>query len=210
MTKAFWYFDFISPFAYLQLSLFDTFPKDLEITPVPVLFGGLLKHWGQLGPAEIPPKRRFVYRFFKWQAEKNGIPFQMPPRHPYNPLTTLRMCISAGGQLNHIRSAFDVIYGEGLQPDEPIGIQAIAKALGIDDPVLATSDEKVKNILRVNTENAIAAGVFGVPTFVVNDQLFWGGDATNMMLDYVSNPKLFDTTEMQRISEMPMGDIRRK
>ena len=210
MTKAFWYFDFISPFAYLQLSLFNTFPKDLEITPVPVLFGGLLKHWGQLGPAEISPKRRFVYRFFKWQAEKNGIPFQMPPRHPYNPLPTLRMCIYAGGQLNHIRSAFDVIYGEGLQPDEPIGIQAIANALGIDDPVMATSDKKVKNILRVNTENAIAAGVFGVPTFVVNDQLFWGGDATGMMLDYFGNPKLFDTTEMQRISEMPMGDIRRK
>ena len=208
--KAFWYFDFISPFAYLQLSLFRNFPKDLEITPVPVLFGGLLKHWGQLGPAEIPPKRRFVYRFFKWQAEKNGIPFQMPPRHPYNPLTTLRMCISAGAQLNHIRSAFDVIYGEGLQPDEPTGIQAIANALGIDDPVMAISDEKVKNILRVNTENAIAAGVFGVPTFVVNDQIFWGGDATGMMLDYVSNSKLFDSTEMQRISEMPMGDIRRK
>ncbi|MBT6306408.1 MAG: 2-hydroxychromene-2-carboxylate isomerase, partial [Rhodospirillaceae bacterium] len=86
MTKTDWYFDFISPFAYLQLSRFETFQEDLEINPVPVLFGGLLKHWGQLGPAEIPPKRKFVYRFFKWQADQNNIPFKMPPRHPYNPL----------------------------------------------------------------------------------------------------------------------------
>lgn len=64
MTKAKWYFDFISPFAYLQLARFSQLPADLDITPVPVVFSALLKHWGQLGPAEIPPKRRFVYRFF--------------------------------------------------------------------------------------------------------------------------------------------------
>ena len=95
------------------------FQDDLEINPVPVLFGGLLKHWGQLGPAEIAPKRKFVYRFFKWQADQNNIPFKMPPRHPYNPLAALRLCIAAGGQLDHIRSVFHVIYGEGTQPDDP-------------------------------------------------------------------------------------------
>ena len=210
MTKADWYFDFISPFAYLQLSRFETFQEDLEINPVPVLFGGLLKHWGQLGPAEIPPKRKFVYRFFKWQADQNNIPFKMPPRHPYNPLAALRLCIAAGGQLDHIRSVFQVIYGEGTQPDEPGGIMAIAKALGIDDAEAAISDEKVKNILRVNTETAIKSGVFGVPTFLIDDQVRWGADATEMMLSYVNNPELFQTPEMRRISEMPMGVVRQK
>ena len=210
MIKADWYFDFISPFAYLQLSRFETFQEDLEINPVPVLFGGLLKHWGQLGPAEIPPKRKFVYRFFKWQADQNNIPFKMPPRHPYNPLAALRLCIAAGGQLDHIRSVFQVIYGEGTQPDEPGGIMAIAKALGIDDAEAAISDEKVKNILRVNTETAIKSGVFGVPTFLIDDQVFWGPDATEMVLSYVNNPELFQTPEMRRISEMPMGVVRQK
>ena len=210
MTKADWYFDFISPFAYLQLSRFETFQEDLEINPVPVLFGGLLKHWGQLGPAEIPPKRKFVYRFFKWQADQNNIPFKMPPRHPYNPLAALRLCIAAGGQLDHIRSVFQVIYGEGTQPDEPGGIMAIAKALGIDDAEAAISDEKVKITLRVNTETAIKSGVFGVPTFLIDDQVFWGADATEMMLSYVNNPELFQTSEMRRISEMPMGVVRQK
>ena len=69
MTKAAWYFDFISPFSYLQLGRFQDLPQDLEIALKPVLFSGLLNRWGHMGPAEIPPKRQFVYRFFRWQAE---------------------------------------------------------------------------------------------------------------------------------------------
>ena len=210
MTKADWYFDFISPFAYLQFARLESFQGNLEINPIPVLFGGLLKHWGQLGPAEIHPKIKFVYRFFKWQADQNSIPFKMPPRHPYNPLASLRLCIAAGGQIEHIRSVFRVIYGEGIQPDETDGILAIAEALEIDNPEAAMSDTEVKNTLRTNTETAIKAGVFGVPTFLIDDQVFWGADATEMMLSYVNNPELFQTSEMRRISEMPMGVVRQK
>lgn len=210
MTKATWYFDFISPFAYLQLARFGELPDELEITPVPVLFGGLLKHWGQLGPAEIPPKRRFVYRFFQWQADQIGVPFTMPPRHPYNPLPSMRLCVAAGGKIDHVRAVFDVIYGKGVQPDAPEGIQAMANALGIADPQAAMSDQQVKDTLLGNTERAIADDVFGVPTFVVGREVFWGGDATDMMLGYLDNPSLFETPEMTRISEMPMGLTRRK
>ena len=106
MTEAKWYFDFISPFAYLQLARFSTLPGNLEITAVPVVFGGLLTHWGQLGPAEIPPKRRFVYRFFQWNADRLGVPFAMPPRHPYNPLPSLRLCVAAGAQIDQVRVRF--------------------------------------------------------------------------------------------------------
>ncbi len=210
MTKATWYFDFISPFAYLQLAQFPKLPPDLQIEPVPVVFGGLLKHWGQLGPAEIAPKRRFVYRFFQWNADRLGLPFAMPPRHPYNPLPALRLCLAAGGQIEHVRAVFDVIYGQGLQPDEPGGIEAMARALNLADPEAALSDPEVKQALRTNTEGAIANGVFGVPTFVVGGQVFWGGDATDMMLSYLTDPALFETPEMKRISEMPMGATRRR
>ena len=64
MTKATWFFDFISPFANLQQAQIPNLTTDLHVTPVPVVFGGLLKHWGHIGPAEIPRKRRLVYRFF--------------------------------------------------------------------------------------------------------------------------------------------------
>ena len=210
MTKATWFFDFISPFAYLQLAQFPKLPDDLQIKPVPVVFGGLLKHWGQLGPAEIPPKRRFVYRFFQWNADRLGIGFAMPPRHPYNPVPSLRLCVAAGSRSDHVRAVFDVIYGQGLQPDTPEGIEAIAQALNIPDPDAALSDPQVKDTLRSNTEEAVAQDVFGVPTFVVDGQVFWGGDATEMMLHYLDEPDLFETPEMKRISEMPMGMTRRK
>jgi 2-hydroxychromene-2-carboxylate isomerase len=210
VTKAKWYFDFISPFAYLQLARFSQLPADLEITPVPVVFSALLKHWGQLGPAEIPPKRRFVYRFFQFNADRIGIPLTMPPRHTYNQQPPNRLCLSAGGQINHVRAVFDAIYGKAVQPDAPEGIQAIAASLGISDPEAAMTDGRIKDALRANTEAAIADGVFGVPTFVVGGEVFWGGDATEMLLNYLDNPALFETSEMKRISDMPMGLIRKK
>jgi len=205
MTKANWYFDFISPFAYLQLARLPELSTRLDITPVPVVFGALLKHWGQLGPAEIPPKRRFTYRFFKWSADRLDVPFTIPPSHPFNPLPALRLFTAAGGGFDHARAVFDVIYGRGIQPDAPEGIDAIAQALGIADPQTAMADATVKDALRQSTGQAIAAGVFGVPTTLVVDQLFWGMDSTEMLLDYLDNSELFATPEMQRISEMPMG-----
>ena len=165
-------------------------------------FGALLKHWGQLGPAEIPPKRRFVYRFFQWNADRLGVPFEMPPRHPYNPLPSLRLCVAAGAEIDHARAIFDVIYGQGVQPDAPEGIDAMARALGLPDPEAAMSASQVKDTLRANTERAIADGVFGVPTFVVDGEVFWGGDATDMMLSYLEDQALFQTPEMKRISEI--------
>jgi len=210
MTKAKWYFDFLSPFAYLQLARFQKLPPNLEVTTVPVVFGAILKHWGQLGPAEIPPKRRFVYRFFQWKADQLGLPFAMPQMHPFNPLPALRLCVAAGAKIDHVRAVFDVIYGKGMQPDTSEGVQAIADALGISNPKIAMADILVKNTLRTNTEAAIVDGVFGVPTFLVGGQTFWGDDATDMMLNYLDDPSLFDTAEMKRISNMPMGLTRAK
>ncbi len=209
MPKAKWYFDFISPFAYLQLARFNELPQDLEIDLKPVLFAGLLKHWGHLGPAEIPSKRRFVYRFFRWHAERRGLPFIMPPSHPFNPLPALRLALAAGPDLPTVRAIFHHIYGEGNQPDAADAISAMANQLGIEDVVAELSDPFIKEALRNNTNEALKAGVFGVPTFLVNGELFWGDDATDMLLDYLKNPELFNSGEMARLSSMPMGVRRR-
>ena len=210
MAKATWHFDFISPLAHLQLARFAALPGDLQITPVTVVFGGLLKHWGQLRPAEISPKRRFVYRFFHWHADKLGVPFRMPGRHPYNPLASPRLCVVTGASIDHARAIFEIIYGPGIQPDTPEGIDAMAHAVGVSDSEAAISDSEIKETLRRNTEAAIAHRVFGVPTFVIDGQVFWGGDATDMLLDYLADPALFQTPEMQRISGMPMGLTRQQ
>ena len=110
MKKVDWYFDFISPFAYLQFSQFKKFENKLNITIHPVLFGALLKHWGQLGPAEIVPKRIFTYRFFNWKADRLGIEYTMPPSHPFNPLPALLACIAGSSTFEVTQEIFDTIY----------------------------------------------------------------------------------------------------
>src|SRR5512146_708877 len=94
--KARWYFDFVSPFSYLHVNMFDRIAIPLEIEPVPVLFAGLLKAAGSKGPAEIPAKRTQTYRYCTWLARTEGIPFRFPPRHPFNPLFALRLAIARG------------------------------------------------------------------------------------------------------------------
>ncbi len=209
MTTATWYFDYISPFAYLQLHRFAELPADLEITIKPVVFGALLQHHGQLGPAEIPSKRRFVYRFFRWQCEQRGLPFNLPS-HPFNPLPMLRLTIAAGATPDVARTIFQGIYGEGRAPADPETVEVLGERLGVTAPTDAISQPAVKEALWDNTNEAIAAGAFGVPTFVVDGEVFWGDDALPMLQDYLANPGLFETPEMKRISEMPMGVVRQR
>ena len=211
MKKVDWYFDFISPFAYLQFSQFKRFENDLSITIHPVVFGALLKHWGQLGPAEIVPKRIFTYRFFKWKADRLGIEYTMPPSHPFNPLPALLSCIAGNSTYEVTKEIFDIIYKQGEQPDQKEGKEKL-EALSTKYPseYSELDESALKKILRTNTSRAIENGVFGVPTFVVDQQIFWGGDSSDMMLDFIKNPELFSSEEMQRVSSMPMGLIRNK
>jgi 2-hydroxychromene-2-carboxylate isomerase len=204
MTEAIWYFDFISPFAYLQFSRLSQLPADLRVTMKPILFAALLEHHGHKGPAEIPSKRQFVYRFFKWQAARRGVPFNMPPMHPFQPLPPLRLAIAAGGTSEVVGRIFDFIYGRGRNV-EGAALLELGRELGLDNLETRITDPQVKERLRQNTKEAISAGVFGVPSFVARGELFWGDDATDMLLDFIKNPALFEDPEMVRLSNMPMG-----
>jgi 2-hydroxychromene-2-carboxylate isomerase len=90
-----WFFDFVSPFSYLRFERVGEVEHLGKVTMMPVVLAGVLKHWGQKGPAEIPAKRRFTYRFIQWQAERLGIPLKFPPTQPFNPLKALRLAIPA-------------------------------------------------------------------------------------------------------------------
>ena len=214
--KAHWYFDYISPYAYLQFHQMARFRERLDISLEPVLFAGLLNAWGQLGPAEIPEKRLATYKFCTWRAGQMGLPFRTPVHHPYNPLPTLRLTLARGSRAADIDEIFDAIWGRGLDMADPAVFEDLKASLGpADAPELDA--EAAKAALHANTDSAVAKGVYGVPTFAVEDataengwRLFWGFDAGDWMLDWLDDPDMFESTAMRTADECLVGARRRR
>jgi 2-hydroxychromene-2-carboxylate isomerase len=182
VKQAIWYFDFISPFAYLHAAQLATLPCRIE--PRPVLFAALLGHWGQKGPAEIEGKRTYTYRYLQWLAAQRGIPLRMPASHPFNPLPYLRLAVALKGDVAGINTIFEALYTTAEDPADAAVWTSLCKRLGVEDGNAAVSQPWVKTTLRENFGAAIAAGVFGVPTLVVDGVLFWGEDSLPMLRDY--------------------------
>lgn len=204
-----WYFDFISPFSYLQLARVRGWRSRVDITPVPVAFGAILSQLGSVGPAEIPGKREFTYRIAQWQAERAGIDLRFPPAHPFNPLAALRLCIAAGGGWAAVEAIFAHLWRDGRAGTNAAELDGVARSLGVANVENAINSGEVKSRLRANTESALAAGVFGVPTLRVGRELFWGNDASDMVDDWLAHPRRFDGEEYRRIASLPAG-VRRK
>lgn len=205
-----WYFDFISPYAYLQSARFPALPAGTQLRIKPVLFGALLDHADTRGPAEVPGKREFTFRQVLWLADKNGVKLKMPPRHPFNPLAVLRLAVSLDAGLDKVTQIYQFIWAEGRDPSDPHEFAALAARLGILDAQARIADPQVKARLKAHTDEAIAAGVWGVPTFVVDGICFWGFDSGAMLLDYLADPAIFSGPECARIASLPSGIQRRR
>lgn len=214
MPAADWYFDFVSPFAYLQLARFERLPPALDVTFRPVLFAGLLDHWRHRGPAEIPAKRVHTYRWCQWYAARNGIPFRMPPAHPFNPLRPLRLATARGAGATRgadaalVRAIFDALYAEGRDLADEREWRALAARLALPDADALVAEPAVKAALRRNTEDAAARGVFGVPTFAIYGELFWGLDSTDLVCDFLADPARFRSGEFARLATLPIAQAR--
>ena len=204
-----WVFDVISPFAYLAFPRLRELPQGVELEIVPVLLAALLDRFGQRGPAEIPTKRRFTYRFAVWRARKLGMPLRMPPAHPFNPLAALRLVIAGGCDLRAAGTVLAAVFGEGRDLTAPAVIADLAAQLGIADAQAAIADPAIKQRLRENTEWAAARGVFGVPTLVIGEEIFWGHDAFDMALEYLAQPQAFADPQMRAIDTLPLGATRK-
>ncbi|PMS36988.1 2-hydroxychromene-2-carboxylate isomerase [Trinickia symbiotica] len=199
-----WFFDVVSPFAYLQLEQFDKLPAGIAIRPRPVVLGAILNHCGQKGPAEIGSKRAFTYRHALFRAQQLGIAFRMPPAHPFNPIKALRLTIATGGSLDAVRAVFRHIWRDGHDVASPEGFAALCDAVGFPEGRTAVEQPAVKDALRHHTDEAIALGVFGVPTLAHKGELFWGEDATALFLQCLETDWL-DTPEVRRVSSLPIG-----
>jgi 2-hydroxychromene-2-carboxylate isomerase len=208
VVRVSWVFDVISPFAYLGFPRLAELSARAQVECVPVLLAGLLQHFGQLGPAEIPSKRRFTYRFALWRARRMGMPMRLPPAHPFNPLSALRLIIAAGSDQRAAGVVLDAVFRDGRDVTEPAVIDELARVLEVTDPQARLADPRVKQRLRDNTDWAASRGVFGVPTLVIGAELFWGHDAIDMALDYLQGPEAFEDAAMQAVDTIPIGSAR--
>lgn len=206
MEKARWYFDLISPFSYLHYHRLQLLRDRLEIQPVPVLFAGLLKHWGTKGPAEVAPKRLHTYQYCVWAAAQQGLPFRMPPRHPFNPLAAQRLLVALGAPDEAVNTAFHFVYGQGNDPE--LDFPGLCERLGQSDGASMISQPAVKQQLIANTQEAIALGVFGVSTLAVRDRIFWGSDTVEWTSQFLDDPDLFDQPGYQTALASEFGVAR--
>ncbi|MEP6943169.1 MAG: 2-hydroxychromene-2-carboxylate isomerase [Betaproteobacteria bacterium] len=205
MASAEWYFDFVSPFAYLQCEQLASLEQSIRIHYRPVLFAGLLKAHGHKGPAEIAAKRRFTYRFVVWQAQRLGVALKFPAVHPFNPLPLLRLAIAADCHPDAVRRIFRFVWRDGRLGDLPIEWAELMSDLDVPDAQARIDGAEVKDALRRNTDEALLRGVFGVPTLAIGDELFWGADATAMAADYIAAGCRYDNPEMDRVATLPIG-----
>ncbi|CAN7625121.1 2-hydroxychromene-2-carboxylate isomerase [Bosea sp. LjRoot90] len=210
LAPAFWYFDIISPFAHLALTRLDAIRAHRPVLLKPIVFGGVLKAWGQLGPAEVAPKRVHTYRLATHTAQAMGVPFRFPPAHPFNPLAMLRLLTALDGNEAAVAAAFHLVWGEGREANDPAVLATVAEAAGRPDAMALIAEQEIKDRLRQATEEAVAAGVFGVPSLVIDGEVFWGADAMAMAQDYLADPTAFRSGEIARVSTLPEGIQRQR
>jgi 2-hydroxychromene-2-carboxylate isomerase len=201
------YFDFVSPYSYIAFKRLHALPRDAAVELKPVLFAGLLDHFGQKGPAELAPKRRWTYRWCTWWAQELGIAFRFPASHPFNPLHHLRLAIAAGVTRESVGRIFDAVWTTGAEASDPARFKALAQSLGVDEARLAAPE--VKDALRRNTEDAIARGVFGVPSYEADGEVFWGADAIGFLNAFLADPAALRNDEMRRAEALPVGAARK-
>lgn len=202
------YLDFISPYAYLA---FEELPKALmglsySVTYKPVFLGALLKHNAMLGPAEVPPKRDWIYRHVQWLAYQQGRPLKLPAAHPFNPLGLLRLAVAtdASGCPNRYvcETIFRHVWVGGADAADSARLAALTQQLS---PARTPQDESVKAQLKTHVESAIAQGVFGVPACEVDGKVFWGLDALPMLRAYLEGNAWFEGPQWEAVQSLPSG-----
>ncbi len=202
------YFDYISSNAYLAwIQLRRIAPKHgIAVEPVPVLFAGLLEAHGQLGPAEVGPKARWMWRENLREAALLGVPLEMPRHHPFNPLLALRVSslpLDPAAREALVGALFQAVWVRRLHVSEPEVVAKLADEVGLGggEVIAAARTPASKDRLRRQTHDAIAADVFGIPTMIVDDQLFWGYDDLRFLELYLEGRDPLDPEVARRWAE---------
>jgi len=210
-TRLEFYFDYLSPYAYLAWLRLPSImaSREVELEPKPTLFAGLLNHWGQLGPAEIKPKKQHVFSDCARFAKLHELPFAAPQFHPFRPLLALRVslaAVQAGCAEPVIDAIFKAGWAKGFDLASETVIGEALRHAGVDGQALLASAQspEIKHSLRDHTAAATALGVFGVPTIRVKDRSFWGLDQLPYVALFLDDKDPLDAIDVDTIS--PQGE----
>jgi 2-hydroxychromene-2-carboxylate isomerase len=184
------YFDLLSPYAHIAWCQVQPLAQahGRLLQPTPVLLAGLLNAHGQKGPAEIPAKRVYTFKDAYRKAHAAGLPpLVPPPSHPFNPLLALRAMstpgLSAPARAKLVTEMFWAVWVHGTGVETEGAIEAACERAGLpgDELLAHAKSDGAKAALKDSTERAVRAGVFGVPTFDVDGELFFGTDSVPFM-----------------------------
>jgi 2-hydroxychromene-2-carboxylate isomerase len=216
MTRAMtFHFDFVSPYAYLAWTQLPRLAQqyDRTIDLVPVLFPAMLDAFGTKGPAETPVKRTYAYLDVIRKAKLLGVPIEPPPRHPFVPLLPLRIAAAHEGEAR--ATIVDALFratwetGRGIDDDALVADALAARGLDAASAIERGKGHAAKATLLRTTSDAIARGVFGVPTFDVEGERFWGVDAIPSLEAFLRGEDPITPALRARIASIPVGATRK-
>lgn len=212
------FFDFVSPYAYLASQRIGAIARahGATLRLRPVLFAALLGHHGQLGPAEIPAKRRWLVKDVLRQAAKHGIALTYPKAHPFNPLLALRIAleeVSGDRQADVVAAIWRAAWVDRVDVASPDALAGALDAAGFagEKLVAAANEPRAKQALKEAGDAAIQAGVFGVPTLLVDGELFWGSDRLDDLEAFLEGrDPAADVSADAILRELPVGAQRKR
>lgn len=183
-------FDYVSPYAYLASTQIRALAKKhgRAVEAVPVLFGPMLDASGARGPGELPMRREYMFRDILRLAKALGVPLAPPAVHPFNPLLALRATTVVTNREERwalVDRLFRAAWAEQKRIDDPAVVGPLAERAA-----------EAKAELRAATDSAIARGVFGVPTILVDNEIFWGLDSLDLLDRYLGGERAYAESDL--------------
>lgn len=214
-TTLYFYFDYISPYAYLAWQKIVPLCKkyNLDIKPIPIVLGAILTQNETKGPAEILSKRAYTFKDVFRSARKDQTPIKFPPSHPFNPLPALRAtCFMEGHEkyFDFISDLFNICWKDGKDLSDLTLISHVLRKYGTENGAEKVQEIEIKENLKDKTNQALLKGIFGVPSMVINEEIFWGNDRFGFLEDYLSGKDDIDEKELEIALKIPRGIDRKE
>ena len=202
-------FDFISPYSYLASQRIDRDPTlhTLSWVDVPVVLGTMLSRRGVQGPGEIPIRRRRQLEDVLLLCRHFGFPFEGPPTHPFNSIYALRSVVAIEDlrvRRAFVQACFEAAWARGQDLSDPTVVAACGTQVGLTiDPVALASEPALRRTLKENTAEALERGAWGVPTFLIDDLLFFGHDRLPLVASYLNGHIALDRDKLEDLLTRP-------